>query len=346
MCSFLIFNENKLRIGHGLRDAREDLIKLRPVHVKRAPAPEHDPTRPQADVLAAQRWQRVLEWLVVIRQVRQPDQLLGIMVIGIGGLHQVAAEEEINGRIATRLRVSPRRALDRCQALCRQHRCLDVHADLRIDQNVERISENLPTPLLDRVGTLYEPFAMLERQLGFGVDDRPSVIAKQTKPAAVELGDPSLQRNLPDRMPPVETGDEPDTHRLVRRGRWRQRRAWIALRDQPASKRAMDRLQMSIVPALIRQIKGQVTSETVHEVRYRAALEIVAELIQMLFEKPALAVNFLIVVVEHRQLGCADRKARFGILRIERTNFAVAALCLLATAITIRQLPRFISAST
>src|SRR5262245_23091767 len=181
------------------------------------------------------------------------------------------------------------------------------------------------------MGALHEPLTMLDGELGFGIGDRPGVIAKQAKPAAVELGDPALQRNLPDRMPPKETRDAPDTHGLVRRGRSRHCCARIALRNQPTCQRAMDRLQVAVVPALIRKIKGQMTSETIDEVGHRAALDIVAELRQMLLKQRALVADLLVIVVEHRQLGRADRKARLGVLGIERTNLAIAALRLLIT---------------
>src|SRR5215510_14729615 len=136
---------------------------------------------------------------------------------------------------------------------------------------------------------------MLDGELGLGIGDRPGVIAKQAKPAAVELGDPALQRNLPDRMPPKETRDEPDTHGLVRRGRSRHCCTRIAQRNPPTCQRAMDRRQMAVVPALILKVKGQMTSETINEVGHRAALDIVVELRQLLLKQRALAVDLLVI---------------------------------------------------
>src|SRR5882672_12255537 len=121
-------------------------------------------------------------------------------------------------------------------------------------------------------------------------------------------------------MSPEEPAHNADTDRLVGCGRFWHQRAWIALRDQPASKRAIDRLQAPVVPALMRQIIGRMASKSVNQVRYGAAFEVVAERLQMLLEKRALPVNLLVARVEHGQLSRADRKSRFGIPGIERTS--------------------------
>src|SRR6266700_1222179 len=124
------------------------------------------------------------------------------------------------------------------------------------------------------------------------------MIAKQAKSFAVELSDPALQWNLPDRMPPEKPRDEPDTHGLVRCGWSRHRRVRIALRDQPAPERAIDCLQAPIVPALMRQVIGRMASKAINQVGQSAAFDVVAERLQILLEARALTVHLLIARIE------------------------------------------------
>src|SRR5262249_1302015 len=109
------------------------------------------------------------------------------------------------------------------------------HPDLGVDQNVWRISQNGLPPFLDREWSLNKALATLNRNLCLGVGHRPGVIAEQTKPLAVELGHPSLEWNLPNGMPPEEAAHNADTDRVIGCGRFWHWRAWIALRNEPAS---------------------------------------------------------------------------------------------------------------
>src|SRR5215475_3806727 len=77
------------------------------------------------------------------------------------------------------------------------------------------------------------------------------------------------------------------------------------------------------------KIIGRMGSKSVDQVWHSSALEIVAELNQMLLEQRTLTINLLVGRVEHRQLGGADREARLGILRSQRDRLAIAVLRLL-----------------
>src|SRR5215510_3908196 len=99
-------------------------------------------------------------------------------------------------------------------------------------------------------------------------------------------------------MPPEETRHDTNTDPLAGSRRPWHRSAWITLRDQPAPKRAIHCLQAPIVPALMSKIIGRMASKSVNQVRHGAALEIVAQLNQMLLEQRSLTVNLLIGHVE------------------------------------------------
>src|SRR5665647_2605287 len=73
--------EYELAVVRLLGDAREDLVVLRKVFVQRLPAPEHGGVGAKAQLLAGHRDRFGGHWLVIDRQVRQPDQFLGVAVL-------------------------------------------------------------------------------------------------------------------------------------------------------------------------------------------------------------------------------------------------------------------------
>src|SRR5262245_46389351 len=77
------------------------------------------------------------------------------------------------------------------------------------------------------------------------------------------------------------------------------------------------------------EIIGRMRSKTVYQVWQSTALEFIAKRLQILLEQRALTVNLLVARIKHRQPGCADRKACFGVLGSERACLAVTLLRLM-----------------
>jgi len=93
---------------------------------------------------------------VVPGQIGEPNKPLGVVVLPIGRLHQVTAEKVVQRRKSARFGVSPRITLDRCQPLTRELRTHGVHADFRVNQHVNCISQDSFSPAFDRKRPLYE----------------------------------------------------------------------------------------------------------------------------------------------------------------------------------------------
>src|SRR5437870_5034632 len=141
-------------------------------------------------------------------------------------LHEVARQEIVDCWIAAGLRMTPAQTLDWCQAERRQRGRHRLHVHFRIEQYVRSVRGNQLAPLLNRLRSLVEALAKLRRELGLRIYDRASVIADELKPLAVELRQPPLDHDFPDRMPPEKSRHDPHTQWLGRSRRRRQRHGW------------------------------------------------------------------------------------------------------------------------
>src|SRR5229473_4857969 len=84
--------ENELTIFDLSRNTREHLIVLGQVLEKRLTAPVSRRGRSQPKFRSPERNRKDIERLVVDAQIRQTNQLFGVMFLSIERLHQIAAE--------------------------------------------------------------------------------------------------------------------------------------------------------------------------------------------------------------------------------------------------------------
>src|SRR5262249_36946246 len=110
-------------------------------------------------------------------------------------------------------------------------------------------------PTIDRERALDKSIAKCCRRFGLGVPASPSVIAENPKLLAIQLPEPALDRKLPVGMATEKPADDPDADRLARLRRPGRLNRRIALGHDSAHERAVKRLQVAIVEALIGEIK-------------------------------------------------------------------------------------------
>ncbi len=168
-------DEHELAVAHGLGDARIDVVVPGQVLRQRLSAPEHRCTIAQSQGGAVDRIRLLLDRLGPDPEARQPHQLLRIVGVRAGGLHQVAGDEGVDRRHPGGVRMSPRGALDRGQTLGRELDAHGVHADLRIDQDVRRVGEDALAPGIDARQALMEAVAEPARLLGAFVLGDPRI---------------------------------------------------------------------------------------------------------------------------------------------------------------------------
>src|SRR5262249_31046184 len=108
---------------------------------------------------------------------------------------------------------------------------------------------------IDRQWALHEPIASSRRHSGFVVLLGSGMITKDSELPAIKLGNPTLDRHLPDRMPQEEPGDDTDLHRIIRSRRRGQGGFRISVGHDPAYESPVTGLEIPIVAALIGQVK-------------------------------------------------------------------------------------------
>src|ERR1700686_4265518 len=122
----------------------------------------------------------------------------------------------VDGRKAAGDRVPPGSALHGREPLRRQLRRYLVHADFGIDQDMRRVVQDRAPPRIQRQRALDEAFAQRRRHIGLGIPLGAGMIAGYTKPGPVEPAEPTLDWNLPVRVPPEKPADDAEPDRLAR----------------------------------------------------------------------------------------------------------------------------------
>ena len=92
-----------------------------------------------------------------------------------------------------------------------------IHADIGIDQDVRAVGEDLLAPAIAGQRALDEAIALGDGDVGLGVAGGAGVIAEHLKLAAIELAQPALDHQLPDRVVAEHAADDADPHLLARR---------------------------------------------------------------------------------------------------------------------------------
>src|SRR6266480_879742 len=110
------------------------------------------------------------------------------------------------------------------------------------------VRQNRLPPTLQRSPPLHETIAERGGELGHVVRSGSRVITQQLKTPAVQLAEPALNRNFPDRMLVKEPADDSDFHRLVRSRRTSDFRGRASFGHCPAHQRAVEALELSVVP--------------------------------------------------------------------------------------------------
>src|ERR1700730_7126353 len=162
------------------------------------------------------------------------------MVLPVGRLHQLAAEIVIDRRKSARVGMAPGIALDGGQALCGEPSRDRIHADVGMNERMGRVLQDHLAPTVDRQWPLYKAIAEAGRLLGRGIFLDPGVITDDLKPPAVDLAEPTADRNFPNRMLPEEPADNAESYALV--GPWRggESSRGVPLGHDPAHERAVN----------------------------------------------------------------------------------------------------------
>ena len=187
------FEQHQLRTGRGGEHARKQRIVVRMDLEQRLRTQEEKRALRQAEAVARR----------VIRSDRprvsgpdagDPHQPLGVVRVAIGRLHRRAREEDVDGRVTGRHRMAPRGTLKRCEAQRGQRKDRRVHAELRIDQHVERVVADRrrdprwrpPRAVADDVRACGET---VEQRVG----SRLQMVEHDLERVAVEIGDPVFE---------------------------------------------------------------------------------------------------------------------------------------------------------
>ena len=184
------------------------------------------------------------------------------------------------------------------------------------------IGEDLLPPGLDAAQrTLNETLAERARDVGLAVDPPGRVVAEQPEQAAVELGEPTPDRYLPDRVMEELPADDADPHGLAGNGgrghplRWR-----VLAPDHGARERPEAALQVTIIPPLVGQVEGQRMEWKRREAAEVQGVSVSEKAVEPLAVGGPAAVDLRFVVVEHRQLGHAAHEPRVGVLGLQRQS--------------------------
>jgi len=175
------------------------------------------------------------------------------MVLSVLRLHQVAAQEIVDGRHAAGLGVAPGHALGRRQPLRRQLRRHRIHANFRIEQHMGRVGADGVAPRRPRPAAHDKLVAERCRAQGRRILHAAGVVAEDLEPLAVQAGEPAADQQLPNSMLEEEAADDADPDLFVRSRRRCQRHGRRQLGHDPADQRAVEALQRPVIVSLVGQ---------------------------------------------------------------------------------------------
>ena len=181
------------------------------------------------------------------------------------GLHEIAADKVVDRWKAAGDGVSPGTALNRRQPLGCQLRRYLVHPDFGKNQNMRGILQDRAPPGIERQRAPYETFAQCCRGVGFPIPFGARVIAGHLKPIPVQHLQPSLDGNLPVRVLPEKAADDAEPDRFARARRVRQGSRRVSRSHHSAHEPPIQGLKLSIVTALVGQIKRLMRADRVSE---------------------------------------------------------------------------------
>jgi hypothetical protein len=173
------------------------------------------------------------------------------MLLPVRRLHQLAAEKAVDGRKPARIGMPPGRALDRGKALRGKLRRDCIHADIGMNDDVERILRDNLAPAIDRQRPLHETIAQAGRLLGCGVLLEARVVAEDPEAPAIDLAQPAADGDFPNGVMPEESADDAKPDGFVRVRRRRERRLRITRGHDPAHQRTIDAGELAIVVSLV-----------------------------------------------------------------------------------------------
>src|SRR5260370_20554737 len=118
-----------------------------------------------------------------------------------------------------------------------------------------RIVQDCAPPCIERQRALHETSAQCRGHMGLSIPLCARVIAGDMESRSVQLLEPSLDRDLPIRVLSEEPADDTKADRLPRTWRGWQNGRIVSRSHHAANHRAVQGLKLSIVTALIGQIK-------------------------------------------------------------------------------------------
>src|SRR4051812_22455469 len=95
-----------------------------------------------SELLAANSLRGLFGAIVVKRERRQASELLGVVAIGLGNLHQVAGNEIVDRGQARRFRMAPGRALNWSEPRKSERVARLVHPQVSKHEHINGIGEN------------------------------------------------------------------------------------------------------------------------------------------------------------------------------------------------------------
>src|SRR5262249_17592368 len=175
-----------------------------------------------------------------------------------------------------------------------------VHANFRIDENVKRIAENRFAPARNRQRTLDEALTELARRPRYLVLLRSRIIPENAESAAIELGEPAPDGDLPIGGLPEKSADDAHPHGLFFSMRRRQGRGSGCARHDPAHEVAIKSLELSIIYSLVGQVEGLMGSDRIRQAGEGPCIfDVLVELPQVLLVSGALSRYFRLMDVKN-----------------------------------------------
>src|SRR5262245_55460345 len=114
------------------------------------------------------------------------------MVLSVIGLHQIAAEEVVDGWKSAGLWMPPGIALYWRQALGSEEQTDRMHSHLGIDQDMRCIAQNQLSPAIERQWALDEAITKRGQNIRLVVLIASGVIAEYFESPTIQLGKPTL----------------------------------------------------------------------------------------------------------------------------------------------------------
>src|SRR5262249_34018125 len=134
----------------------------------------------------------------------------------------------------------------------------------------------------DQLRPLHEMFAQALRDLGLRISQGGGIVAKDLELASVELAEPALDYDPPDRVPAVIAAHDTDAQPLSRTRRRRELNRRMMRRHGSTHEPTKALLQIAITAALIGEEERQIKANDLGEAR-PIVFDLGAEVLQLCF---------------------------------------------------------------